>query len=264
MYSDVNLKIIAAAEALEEKLVAQRRDFHKYAETGWLEMRTSSIIARKLTEMGYPVLIGKDVCLDEARMGLPEAEVLEENYRRAIAQGADPEFVQQTRGGFTGVIATLDCGEGPTLALRFDIDALGVFESDDADHRPAAGGYRSVNEGMMHACGHDGHATIGLGIAEVLMGIKDKLHGTIKLIFQPAEEGVRGAKSIVAAGHLDDVDYCIGSHIFGRGDYPATSLAAAAAIWPPPRWMYPSAVGRLMPPMPLMWERMPCWPPVPP
>jgi aminobenzoyl-glutamate utilization protein A len=66
---------------------------------------------------------------------------------------------------------------------------------------------------MMHACGHDGHAAIGLGVAEVLMAIKESLHGRVKLIFQPSEEGVRGAKSIVEKGHLDGVDYFIGSHL---------------------------------------------------
>ena len=72
--------------------------------------------------------------------------------------------------------------------MRFDIDALGVFEEHDPSHRPAKEGFNSVNEGFMHACGHDGHATIGLGVAKVLMSIKDQLHGTVKLIFQPAEE----------------------------------------------------------------------------
>ena len=68
----------------------------------------------------------------------------------------------------------------------------------------------------MHACGHDGHASIGLAVAKILMEIKDSLHGTVKLIFQPAEEGVRGAKSIVEKGHLDDVDFVIGNHISNR------------------------------------------------
>ena len=67
----------------------------------------------------------------------------------------------------------------------------------------------------MHACGHDGHAASGLGVAQVLMQIKESLHGTVKLIFQPGEEGLRGAKSIVANGHLDDVDYLFGSHVTG-------------------------------------------------
>lgn len=209
-------KIITAAEAMEKALIAQRRDFHKYAESGWFEMRTSSIIARKLTDLGYEVLTGEDVCDKDARMGVPSAEKLEEQYARAVNQGADPEFVEATRGGMTGVIGILRCGEGPTVAMRFDIDALGVIESEEADHIPAKEGFRSVNSGFMHACGHDGHATIGLGVAKILMDIKEELHGTVKLIFQPAEEGVRGAKAIVAKGHLDGVDYFIGSHITGR------------------------------------------------
>ncbi len=213
-------KIAALSLGMADALTAQRRDFHKYAESGWLEMRTSSIIARRLTELGcYEVLVGQDVCLDEARMGLPDPEVLEENYKRAEEQGADPEFLPYTKGGFTGVIGILRCGEGPTVALRFDIDALGVIESKDESHLPAREGFASVNYGMMHACGHDGHATIGLGVAKVLSEIKDSLHGTVKLIFQPAEEGVRGAKSIVEKGHLDDVDYVIGNHIGGFGAY---------------------------------------------
>ena len=210
------------AEESHDELVAQRRDFHKYAETGWFEMRTSSIIARKLTDLGYEVLTGEDVCDREARMGVPSDEALEKAYQRAIEQGADPEFVEHTKGGMTGVIGILRCGEGPTMAMRFDIDALGVFESDEPDHRPAAEGFASVNYGSMHACGHDVHGTVGLGVAKVLMAIKDQLHGTIKLIFQPAEEGVRGAKAIVEKGHLDDVQYFLGSHVSGKkADDPA-------------------------------------------
>ncbi len=210
---DIFETIHQAADRIEPLLIAQRRDFHKYAESGWLEMRTSSIIARKLTDLGYEVLTGEQVCKKDARMGVPEEEVLEKAYQRAIDQGADPEFVQATRGGMTGVIGILRCGEGPTVAMRFDIDALGVIESDEADHRPVKEGFASVNYGSMHACGHDGHATIGLGVAQVLMQIKDQLHGTVKLIFQPAEEGVRGAKSIVENGHLDGVQYMLGAHV---------------------------------------------------
>lgn len=206
-------QIIAMTDDMKDDLVAQRRDFHKYAEPGWFEMRTSSIIARKLTELGYEVLVGDQVCKKEARMGVPSDEELEAQYERAAAQGADPEFLPYTKGGMTGVVGILRCGEGPTVAMRFDIDALGVFEEKDPSHRPSREGFASVNEGFMHACGHDGHATIGLGVAKVLMSIKDSLQGTIKLIFQPAEEGVRGAKSIVENGHLDGVDYLIGSHV---------------------------------------------------
>ena len=207
--------IIQQAEALAPEMIALRRDFHKHAEAGWLEMRTSSIIARKLTELGYEVLVGEQVCKKEERMGVPSDEVLQKAYQRAIDQGAAPEFVKATEGGMTGVIGILRCGEGPVVAMRFDIDALGVNESMEEDHLPAKEGFASINAGTMHACGHDGHAVSGLGVARVLMQIKDQLHGTVKLIFQPSEEGVRGAKSIVANGHLDDVDYLLGSHTTG-------------------------------------------------
>ena len=215
-------KIIEVAESLEKDLIATRRDFHKHAETGWFEMRTSSLIARRLTDLGYEVLVGEDVCDRETRMGVPSEERLEAHYEKAKAWGADEEFLPATRGGMTGVIGILRCGEGPTVALRFDIDALGVNESQEEDHLPYQEGFASINPGAMHACGHDGHGTIGLGVAKVLMEIKDQLHGTVKLIFQPAEEGVRGAKSIVAKGHLDGVNYFIGSHIMSRpGDTDA-------------------------------------------
>ena len=209
---DIYQKILDQAEAVTPEMIALRRDFHRYAETGWYEMRTSSIIARKLTDLGYEVLVGEQVCKREERMGLPSDADLAKGYARAVEQGADPEFIKAAEGGMTGVIGILRCGEGPTVAMRFDIDALGVFESEDEDHFPAKEGFASVNTGSMHACGHDGHAASGLGVAAVLMQIKDQLHGTVKLIFQPGEEGLRGAKSIVEKGHLDDVDYLLGSH----------------------------------------------------
>lgn len=212
VYESIN----TLAKGMQDKLVAQRRDFHKYAETGWFEMRTASIIARHLSDLGYEVLLGEDVCKKDARMGVPSEEKLEAHYAWAAENGADPEFLPATRGGMTGVIGILRCGEGPTVAMRFDIDALGVIESEEADHIPYAKGFASVQKGAMHACGHDVHSTVGMGVAEVLMAIKDQLHGTVKLIFQPAEEGVRGAKSIVEKGHLDGVDYFLGSHVTSR------------------------------------------------
>lgn len=217
-------KIIDFTNQIEDKIIAQRRDFHKYAEAGWFEMRTSSIIAGILTDLGYEVLTGCDVCEAEARMGLPLEAELEEHYQWAKENGADLRFLEPAKGGFTGVIGVLDCGEGPTVAMRFDIDALGVIESNDESHKPYKCGFSSINHGVMHACGHDGHASIGLGVAKVLMSIKDSLHGKVKLIFQPAEEGVRGAKAIVEKGHLDDVDYFIASHISDRPDKDESDL----------------------------------------
>lgn len=207
-------KIIEYAEALDEKSRARRRDFHKYPETAWYEMRTSAIIAKTLTELGYEVLTGKAVCLESERIGVPSEEALAEHARLALEQGAPAEYMtDELCHGFTGVIGILRCGDGPVVALRFDIDALGLMEDETAQHRPFTEGFSSCNPGMMHACGHDAHAVIGLGVAEVLMKIKDSLHGTVKLIFQPGEEGAKGARPIVAHGHLDDVDYFAGTHI---------------------------------------------------
>lgn len=206
-------RISQLADSLLSEMTACRQDFHKYAETGWFEIRTTSIIADKLAKLGYKPLVGEDVCKKESRMGLPSEEELENQYIRAVQQGAVEPWASKAKGGFTGVIAELDCGDGPVIALRFDIDALGVIEDKSDAHRPSRDGFRSVNEGMMHACGHDGHAAIGLAVAELLMQIKDELSGKVRLIFQPCEEGVRGAKSIVDNGHLDDVDYVIGNHM---------------------------------------------------
>lgn len=210
----MNEKIIEYARALDEVSRARRRDFHKHAETAWYEMRTSAIIAKTLTELGYEVLTGSQVCLEEARIGLPSEEELKAHSELALSQGAPAEYLtEEMKQGFTGVIGILHCGEGPVVALRFDIDALGLLEDETEEHRPYKEGFSSVNPGMMHACGHDGHAAIGLGTAEVLMKLKDELHGTVKLIFQPGEEGGKGARAIVAHGHLDDVDYFVGTHI---------------------------------------------------
>jgi len=220
------------AEALSPQLVANRRSFHKHAEAGWTEFRTASLIARRLVELNYVVTAGRDVCAAEARMGLPSESELETHWQRACTQGGDPEYLELARGGFTSVVGTLDCGPGPTIGLRFDIDALGVQESDDLGHRPQAEGFASVNTGVCHACGHDGHAAIGLGVAALLAQWKSQLRGRVKLIFQPAEEGVRGARSMVASGVLDGIDYLIGQHLMtgwalgeiapGMGGYAAT------------------------------------------
>ena len=203
------------ADALDPQLRADRRSFHAYPETGWLEMRTSAIIAQRLTELGWEVLTGsRAVCAGE-RLGLPDRDTLERHAAEALAQEGTPAAfcTEEMRAGLTGVIGVLRCGEGPTVALRFDIDALPMRERQDMDHRPAREGFASRNPGMMHACGHDGHAAIGLGAAAVLAAVRDQLHGTVKLIFQPAEEGARGARAVTAAGHLDDVYFFVGSHV---------------------------------------------------
>ncbi|MGC9523011.1 MAG: amidohydrolase [Anaerolineae bacterium] len=225
-------RIGALTAKISADVIAHRRDFHKHAETGWTEFRTASLIARQLDRLGLEVHAGRSVIVDDVRMGVPAPEVLDAAWQRAKAQGGDPAYLEKTRGGFTGVVGLLGGGEGPTVGLRFDIDALDLQESQAEDHRPAREGFASINEGAAHACGHDGHAALGLGVAGVLSGLADALRGRVKLIFQPAEEGVRGAKAMVAAGVVDDVDVMVGLHVHtgwptgvvttGRGGFLAT------------------------------------------
>lgn len=206
---DIRVRVAAS----EPELIRLRRDFHKYAEVGWTEFRTAAIIAARLEELGYTVRMGEQAVRKADMMGVPPADELARHMERAVAQGADPALVAAMAGGLTGLVADLACGDGPTVALRFDIDANDLTESSDPGHRPAAGGYASVNPGAAHACGHDGHAAIGLVVAELLAGYKDRLRGTVRLIFEPGEEGSRGARAMVGAGAVDGVDCILGLHI---------------------------------------------------
>jgi aminobenzoyl-glutamate utilization protein A len=201
-------------EEIYPSMVEWRRDFHKYAESGWVEFRTASIVASKLSEWGYQVKVGKEVVDHNSRMGVPPQSVLEMHEKRALEQGAKEEWLPYLSGGYTGVVGVLDTGKpGPTVGLRFDMDALDIQESNAEDHFPVSQEFQSINSGMMHSCGHDAHTSIGLGLAKLLKGMKEELTGKIKLIFQPAEEGVRGAKSMVEAGVVDDVDLFIAAHV---------------------------------------------------
>lgn len=194
-------------------LIETRRDLHKYAEAGWTEFRTASRVVQELEALGYEVKFGPEVHHPDYMDGQPSKSELDRHLERALQQGANPGIARQMAGGYTGVVGVLRCGEGPTVAMRFDMDALDVTESTDRDHRPFRDGFASQNPGAMHACGHDGHTAIGLGVARLLAEMKDQLKGTVKLIFQPAEEGVRGARSMVEAGVVDDVDYLLGAHL---------------------------------------------------
>ena len=207
-------QIAQRVEALKSKTIALRRDLHRHAEAAWTEFRTAALVADTLTALGYEVLAGDQVVAAEGMMGVPSAAELEKHAKRALAQGANPAWVEKMRGGKTGVVGILRTGKpGPTVALRFDIDANDALESKEETHRPFREGFASVNDGAMHACGHDGHTAVGLAVAEVLASLKDELCGTLKLIFQPAEEGVRGAKAMVMAGVVDDVDVLLGMHL---------------------------------------------------
>lgn len=197
------------------KFVEYRREFHKFAENGWREIRTSARVAEILTDLGYNCLMGPEVVDVDTIVNLvrPSAEETEEMMKRAIEQGAKPEFVERTKG-VSGVIAEYNTGkEGPVTAFRFDIDCLPYEEPHKEGFRPYDEGYISCNPASVHACGHDSHTAMGLGIATKLIENKDDLCGKIRLIFQPAEETFSGALSIIEKGHLDDVDHFIAFHI---------------------------------------------------
>ena len=193
--------------------IKRRRDFHHYAETAWTEFRTASIVATELTRLGYEVQVGDEVIQETAMMGVPSEQELTVHMQRAIDQGADPIWVEKFRGGKTGVVGTLKFDrKGPTVALRFDMDANDLIETSDSKHRPLIEGFASVNSGAMHACGHDGHTAVGLAVAQLIAANKTELIGCFKIIFQPAEEGVCGAKAMVGKGVVDDVNYFLGMH----------------------------------------------------
>jgi len=130
----------------------------------------------------------------------------------------------------TGVVATIigELGSTPVVAIRADMDALPIQEENIIS-------YRSQIDGLMHACGHDGHVAIALGTAYYLWQHRDRLKGTIKIIFQPAEEGPGGAKPMIAAGVLTNpqVDAMIGLHLWNNlplGTVGVRSGALMAAV----------------------------------
>ncbi len=201
---------------LFEEMIATRRHLHTMPEEGWTEFETTWLIVSRLREIGYgKVLFGRQI-LDPASVRGRDEALVQKAAERAVKNGVPAEFIEQA-GGYTGAMAILETGrEGPVTALRFDIDCVCVEETDDPEHVPNKLGFRSQRKGLMHACGHDGHTSVGLAVARSLFEQRDKLCGTVKLIFQPAEEGVRGAAAIANSGLLDDVQYILGSHVGGK------------------------------------------------
>lgn len=217
-------KIIAMADNYEDSYAPMRRDFHKYAELGWTEFRTTSKIITFLRERNIPVFFGRDVVNPNYVWSYPSPEELEFHKKRAIGQGADPELVEQMEN-YTGCMAVIDSGKpGPTIAIRVDIDCNDIDEAEDKNHRPYREGFASVNPGFMHACGHDGHAVMGMITAAILNEAKDELCGKVKVIFQLGEEGDKGGQAMAESGILDDVDTALSIHIHGEiGKSPALS-----------------------------------------
>jgi amidohydrolase len=196
----------SALQAVDAKVIAWRRDLHQNPELSNREVRTSRIVAEHLKKLGLTVETG-------------------------IAR--------------TGVVALLDTGKpGHTIALRADMDALPVVERVDVPFKSVAkANYRGEEVGVMHACGHDAHTSVLMGVAEVLVKNKADLRGKVLFVFQPAEEGappgeVGGASEMLKAGIFDKYqpEVAIGSHAWagmntGEIGYRVGPLMADSNIW---------------------------------
>ena len=202
--SPIAAEIDRLAAAVEPELLEWRRHLHAHPELSNREVETAKYVAERLRSFGL-----------EPRTGIAKTGVV------ALIRGAKP---------------------GPVVALRADMDGLPVREETDLPFASKASGeYEGQKVGVMHACGHDTHMAILLATARVLTQMRDKLPGSVKLIFQPAEEGVpasespAGAQAMVEQGVLDDpkVDAIFGLHVFanvptGQLTYRSGPFMAAA------------------------------------
>jgi aminobenzoyl-glutamate utilization protein A len=192
-------------------LVEFRRDLHQHPEPAWCEFYTTARIVEELRDRDVDALHFGETVVGGERRNVPDADELDEWRQRALDAGADPDVVAEIGEGYTGAVAEIHRGDGPVVGLRVDIDALPITESDESDHVPAANGFRSKNEGYMHACGHDAHATFGLGAIERVLD--SDFEGTLKVFFQPGEEQIVGGEPMVESGLLDDVEYLLAAHV---------------------------------------------------
>lgn len=196
---------------IEEELIRLRRHFHKYAEPAWMEFLTTVKIIEELKNYNLDLYYGKEIYFNK-RMGLPEKSILE-SYKNSISI-SDIEKKEEILDSYTGLIAVLDTKKiGPNIGFRFDIDANELCESNSLGHLPNILNFSSKNSFAMHACGHDAHMSIGIELAKILASNINKLKGKIIFIFQPAEEGVRGAYSLMNNPIIDKLDYLAGMHI---------------------------------------------------
>lgn len=196
---------------IEEELIRLRRHFHKYAEPAWMEFLTTVKIIEELENYNLDLYYGKEIYFNK-RMGLPEKSILE-SYKNSISI-SDIEKKEEILESYTGLIAVLDTKKiGPNIGFRFDIDANELCESNSLGHLPNILNFSSKNSFAMHACGHDAHMSIGIELAKILASNIKKLKGKIIFIFQPAEEGVRGAYSLMNNPIIDKLDYLAGMHI---------------------------------------------------
>ena len=190
-----------------------RRELHKHPESGFTEFYTTGFIASYLEELGWDVQLGQAI-YEEDRLGVPDQVTLGQTLERARQLGTSEKYLDLMTGGYTGLIATLARGTGKTITLRFDIDCVEVSEANDF-------AYRSQNPGLMHSCGHDGHTAVGLEVARSLAD--SHWQGRVNLVFQPAEEGVRGGRVLSKSKLLDGTDYFLSGHL-GITDDPVDTL----------------------------------------
>ncbi|WP_348608460.1 amidohydrolase [Halobaculum rarum] len=194
-----------------DDLSAFRRDLHRHPEPAWCEFYTTARIvdeleSRDLTAVHYgPEILGGE------RMNVPDDDELAEWFERAREAGAREDVLAEIEGGYTGAVAVLERGEGPVIGVRVDIDALPILESEDGEHVPAGEGFRSEHDGYMHACGHDAHATFGLGLIDEILA--SDFSGTLKVFFQPGEEQIVGGQPMAESDLIDDVEYFLAAHV---------------------------------------------------
>ncbi|MUL37469.1 M20 metallopeptidase family protein [Gloeocapsopsis dulcis] len=196
-------RIRSDIQALQPQLVAWRRKLHQRPELGFQEHLTAEFVAQKLQEWGI-----------EHHLGIAKTGIV------AVIRGEG--------SGIGGQGEEKTSSKTPVLAIRADMDALPIQEENDVP-------YRSQHDGVMHACGHDGHTAIALGTAYYLSQHRDTFSGTVKIIFQPAEEGPGGAKPMIEAGVLKnpDVDAIVGLHLWNNlplGTVGVRSGALMAAV----------------------------------
>lgn len=194
------------------EMIETRRKLHKHPEIAWTEFLTTQVIVNRVRELGFKTVLGEALFNKDAVLGR-EPAVVEAAMARSLKLGMDKKLLDEMQG-YTGCLAIWETGRpGPVTALRFDIDCVNVEENHDKTNEAFRGGFDSECAGLMHACGHDAHAAMGLAVAHWIHDNADSLCGTIKIIFQPAEEGTKGACGIAASNNLDDVDYLVGAHI---------------------------------------------------
>ncbi len=218
-------------EDMIQRLRELRRDFHRCPETGWMTYRTSILTAEALDKAGFEVFIGEEIVPAAQAVDPPskeQAQAARDRCRREIDASVWEKW-EARMGTLGGVIAICDSGRpGPVLACRFDMDALQIEESMAPDRVPVREDFVSRREGCFHGCGHDGHTAAGIVTALRIMEEKDTLCGKLIMIFQPAEEGVLGAKSYCGNWRFGPVDVFLSGHI-GFAD-PDTFVAGAQQL----------------------------------